>query len=133
MEITVSARHMDVSSALRAAAEEKIGRLSRFRDGLLRADVHLTQEKNPRIVAREICEVSIEGTGPKLHSKAAAADPFAAIDLAVGKLVQQLEKLKTKTVLKGRQPSRRAAAAADDAVLADDFEEHEPLISTGLR
>ena len=131
MEITVSARHMDVSSALRAAAEEKIGRLSRFREGLLRADVHLRQEKNPRIAAREICEVSIEGTGPTLHSKAVADDPFAAIDVAVGKLAQQLQKVKTKTVLKGRHPSRRAAAPPESTLPLD--EDDRELIRAGLR
>lgn len=130
MEITVSARHMDIPTALRAAAEEKIGRLSRFREGLLRADVHLSQERNPRISAREMCEVSIEGTGPKLHSKATAADPYAALDAAVGKLAQQLQKVKTKTVLKGRQPSRRSTGPAE---AGEPLDEDGELIHTGLR
>ena len=58
MEITVSARHIDISPALRAAAEEKIGRLSRFLDGMDRAEVHFSEERNPRIAAKEVCEVT---------------------------------------------------------------------------
>ena len=90
MEITVSARHIDISPALRAAAEEKFGRLSRFGDGFERAEVHFVEERNPRIAAREVCEVTVEGGGRRLRAKAAAADTFAAIDLVVEKLEHQL-------------------------------------------
>jgi putative sigma-54 modulation protein len=98
LEITVSARHTDISPALRAAAEEKIGRLSRFLDGMDRAEVHFSEEHNPRISAKEVCEVSLEGGGHHVRCKAAAADGFAAIDLAVEKLEHQLYKLKSKLV-----------------------------------
>jgi putative sigma-54 modulation protein len=98
LEITVSARHTDISPALRAAAEEKIGRLSRFLGGMDRAEVHFSEEHNPRISAKEVCEVSLEGGGHHVRCKAAAADGFAAIDLAVEKLEHQLYKLKSKLV-----------------------------------
>ncbi|MEX2293790.1 MAG: ribosome-associated translation inhibitor RaiA [Acidimicrobiales bacterium] len=114
MDITVSARHMDISPALRAAAEDKIGRLSRFQDDLHRGEVHFSEERNPRISDKEVCEVSLEGGGHHLRCKVAAADPFAAIDLAVAKLEQQLHKLKTKTVLRTHQGPRHS-----DQVLAD--------------
>lgn len=110
MDITVSARHIEISTALRAAAEEKIGRLSRFQDGILRAEVHFSEERNPRIAnKKEVCEVSMEGGGHHVRCKVAAADPFAAIDLAVSKLEQQLHKLKIKQVLRTQQGPRRAA------------------------
>ena len=98
MEITVSARHIDISPALRAAAEEKLGRLSRFGDGFERAEVHFVEERNPRIADREVCDVILEGRGRRLRAKAAAADAFAAVDLVVAKLEHQLHSLKTKVV-----------------------------------
>jgi ribosomal subunit interface protein len=109
VDITVSARHIEVSPALRAAAEEKIGRLGRFLDEILRAEVHFSEERNPRINANEVCEVSMEGGGHHVRCKAAAADPFAAIDLAVEKLEQQLHKLKSKQDLRAHQGLRRAS------------------------
>ena len=112
MDITVSARHMDISPALRAAAEDKIGRLSRFQEEIRRAEVHFDEERNPRIPDKEICEVSMDGGGHHLRCKVAAADPFAAIDLAVAKLEQQLHKVKTKKVLRTHQGPRHAAAVA---------------------
>lgn len=115
MEITLSARHMDISPALRAAAEDKIGRLSRFQDGLLRAEVHFSEERNPRISEKEVCEVTMDGGGHHLRCKVAAADPFVAIDLAVAKLEQQLYKLKTKQVLRSHQGPRRSEPVLADA------------------
>ena len=108
----MSARHTDVSPALRAAAEEKIGRLGRLLGGMDRAEVHFSEEHNPRIVDKEVCEVSLEGGGHHLRCRAAAADGFAAIDLAVAKLAHQLHKAKTKQVpRKARRPEVEPAAS----------------------
>lgn len=114
MDITVSARHMEISGAMRQAADEKIGRLSRFTDGLLRAEVHFSEEKNPRIVEKEVCEVTLIGPRDHLRAKAASDDPFAAIDLAVAKLEQQLRKAKVRNVLRNHHGPRRAAVPVDD-------------------
>jgi ribosomal subunit interface protein len=122
LEITVSARHTAISPALRAAAEEKIGRLSRFLDGMERAEVHFSEEHNPRIAAKEVCEVSIEGRGHHVRCRAAAADGFAAIDLAVEKLEHQLYKLKSKLVpRKARrgEPGLAPETDADDETLVE--------------
>lgn len=96
MEVTVSARHTEVPERLRLLAEEKIGRLDRFVDGMERAEVHFTEHKNPRIADREQCEVTIEGHGHHIRCKVAAPDGYVAVDRAVAKLEQQLHKLKTK-------------------------------------
>ena len=72
MEITVSARHIDISPALRAAAEEKFGRLRRFGGEIERAEVHFVEERNPRISEREVCEVTFETRGRRVRARAAA-------------------------------------------------------------
>lgn len=112
MEITVSARHTEVSEALRRSAEEKIGRLSRYLEGMDRAEVHFLEERNPRIADKEICEVVLEGHGHHVRCKVAAPDGFTAIDKAVNKLEHQLRKLKTK--LQRRHHGPRPATAAGD-------------------
>jgi ribosomal subunit interface protein len=116
VEITVSARHIDISPALRAAAEEKFGRLSRFGAGLERAEVHFVEEQNPRIAAREVCEVTVEGKGLRVHARAAAADAFAAIDLALEKVAHQLVSKKTKVVARRHALPRGVVLAAADEV-----------------
>ena len=109
LEITVSARHTEVSDALRLAAVEKIGRLSRFLEGMDRAEVHFSEERHRRIADREVCEVVLEGHGHHVRCKVTAPDGFAAVDRAVDKLEHQLHKLKTKLHrrghgARGRQP-----------------------------
>lgn len=96
MEVTVSARHTEVPERLREVATEKIGRLSRFVEGMDRAEVHFTTHRNPRIAEPELCEVTLEGHGHHVRAKVAAADGYVAIDKAVAKLEHQLQKLKTK-------------------------------------
>lgn len=112
MEVTVSARHIEISPALRAAAESKFGRLSRFGSRFERAEVHFLEERNPRIAAREVCEVTVEGGGRRVHARAAASDAFAAIDLALEKLAHQLLNQKSKVNAR-RHAAPRGIALTD--------------------
>jgi putative sigma-54 modulation protein len=119
LDVTVSSRHVELTAALRSAAEERIGRLSRYLDGMDRAEVHFLEERNPRIAdKKDVCEVTIEGHGHHVRTKVAAGDPFSAVDAAAQKLEHQLHKLKTKLV--GRSHPRRAAKAETNGALLDD-------------
>jgi putative sigma-54 modulation protein len=106
VEITVSARNTEVSPALREAVEDKIGRLARKAHGLDRAAVHFSEERNPRIAEREICEVMLDGHGHMIRCRVTGPDTFVVVDRATAKLEQQIEKAKTKMM------RRRVVAAA---------------------
>jgi putative sigma-54 modulation protein len=107
LDVTVSSRHVELTAALRSAATERIGRLAKYLDGMDRAEVHLFEERNPRIAdKKDVCEVTLEGHGHHVRTKVAAGDPFAAVDAAAQKLEHQLHKLKTKLV--GRSHPRRS-------------------------
>jgi ribosomal subunit interface protein len=85
-----------------------------------RAEVHFSEERNPRIAAKEVCEVSLDGRGHHVRCKVAAADGFAAVDLAVEKLEHQLYRLKSKLVpRKARRSEPRPTALEDDVALVD--------------
>jgi putative sigma-54 modulation protein len=106
VDVQVSARKVQLSPALRAAVETKLGRLDRYLRGEHRAEVHFLEERNGRIAdKRDVCEVLIDGAGHHLRARVAAPDPFAAIDAAVTKLEHQLHKVKTR--VNGRGASRR--------------------------
>jgi len=125
VQVTVSRRHTEVSDALRVMAEEKIGRLDRFVEGLDYAEVHFSEHKNPRISDKEVCEVTIEGHGHHVRCKVQAPDGFQAVDKAYEKLEHQLHKLKTK--LSRRNHGRPKAHKKVDALgaVAVAFPEEE--------
>ena len=106
MEVSIQCRHVEVSEPLRAAAREKVIRLSRHLNGWDHAEIHFSEERNPRIADREVCEVTLRGHGHVLRAKAAAPDAMAAVDRVVSKLEHQMAKLKTK--LSRRSQGRRA-------------------------
>jgi len=119
MEVTVSARHTEIPERLRLSAEEKIGKLGRFVEGMDRAEVHFTTHRNPRIAEPELCEVTLEGHGHFVRAKTSGADGYVAVDKAVAKLEQQLHKLKTKLQRQKKGSGKRIAPPADAAPLED--------------
>jgi putative sigma-54 modulation protein len=124
LDIAIRSRNVEVSEALRTTVEEKVTRLTRFLDGMERADVVFSEERNPRIAEKEVCEVTMVGHGHIVRAKAAASDTFAAVDRVVDKLEHRMEKLKGKLI--GRSHPRRhgsvefaarSAAATEEADL----------------
>ena len=113
MDVSVSARQVELTPALRTAIVEKIGRLDRFLDGMERAEVHLFEERNPRIADKDVCEVTLEGHGHHVRVKAVAGAPLAAVDVAVAKLEQKLHRLKTKLGVPKRRGGRAPSGPGD--------------------
>jgi putative sigma-54 modulation protein len=123
VDVTVSSRNVEITPALRATATEKIGRLDRFLDGMDRAEVHFVEERNPRISAKDVCEVTLEGHGHHVRVKVAASDPFAAIDAAVDKLEHRLTRLKTRLVDRHHHQRHRVATNGDVPLVDDDADD----------
>lgn len=132
MDVSVTSRRVELTEALRETAVEKIGRLSRFVDGMERAEVRFLEDKGERVPHKKsLCEVTLTGHGHHVRVKVAAADPFAALDVAVKKLEQQLHKLKTRVLSRSRpRPGRPAPdkATAIDEGVSDHAEEAEPAL-----
>jgi putative sigma-54 modulation protein len=124
MQVTISHRKAEFSPRLEEVTREKIGRLDKYLDGMERADVRFTEEKNPRLAdKREVCEVTMVGHGHTVRCKVAAPDGFTAVDLAVDKLEHQLHKLKTKLVRRNhggvKAPRANGAAGAAGAEIEE--------------
>lgn len=130
MRIAIRHRNIDVPDDLRAAIEGKLTRLARHlggEDNVDQADVHFTEERNPRIADKEVCEVTLhaKGPGPIVRAKAAAPEQLQAVDRVIEKLEHRLEKVKGRLSARSHprrppsvdsQPDRaRAHGAVDDA------------------
>jgi ribosomal subunit interface protein len=95
MEIVVRGRNVEVPEHYRTHVEDKVGSLDRF-DGklkILRVDVELFHEKNPRQSAHcQRVEITLRGKGPVVRAEADAPDFYAALDTACSKLDARLRR-----------------------------------------
>ena len=138
MDVSISARHVNVTPRLEEVIHEKIGELDRYLDALEYASVHFDQARNPRIADKEFCEIVLKGRGHHLRCKVRAPDPFTAIDLAEAKLLRQIRKLRTKlhrrhhgtgaTIRSGVDAQLSNVALVDQMVDLDVEEERIPQI-----
>ena len=121
MDISISSRHTAITPGLEEAVRTKIGQLDRYLDYLDTAEVHFDEARNPRIVDRETCEVTLTGHGHNLRCKVNAPDAFIAVDLAEAKLERQIRKLRTKLQIRhrGRGDTIRAGAVAESEPAPD--------------
>jgi putative sigma-54 modulation protein len=139
MQVSVSSRHTELPTELRAVATEKIGRLDRFLEGMDRAEVHFTEELSRRKDDRQMCEVTLEGHGHHVRCKVSAADAMTAVDRAVDKLEHQLTKLKSRKSRKGAASGARRSQPAGPGRMADHIgadgdgagEDDEPSMADG--
>jgi len=128
MEIVVRGRNVEVPDHFRTHVEDKVGQLERFDGKVIRIDVELLHEKNPRQAANcQRVEITLRGKGPVARAEASAPDFYAALELAAGKLENRMRRANDRRrVHHGRRtpPSVRVdAAPVDEAVppvLTDD-------------
>ncbi len=99
MQISVVGRHMEVTDAIRAYAEEKVGKAAKVHNREeMQVDVVLHVEKNPAQKNRDVAEVTARMKGVTVRAEEAAPDMYAAIDLVSEKLERQMRKYKTKLI-----------------------------------
>ena len=98
MDISISHRNVTVPSELRQAVDEKVGHLDRYLDHLERAEVRFVEQPHKRVDQREICEVTLTGSGTVVRARAMAGDCMAALDTVMDKLIRQLERRKGRLI-----------------------------------
>jgi putative sigma-54 modulation protein len=96
MDIRIKGRNIHVTEALKGYAHEKMSRLPHFLGDLIRAEVELSVEKNPRIENSQVAEVTIFTQGPVVRGKESAPDMYAAIDLVIDKIERQVKRYKSR-------------------------------------
>ncbi|MEV4107652.1 ribosome-associated translation inhibitor RaiA [Nonomuraea sp. NPDC049695] len=94
MDIIVKGRHTGVSDRFRDHVTTKLARIERLDNKLIRVDVEVSKERNPRLAdQRERVELTIHSRGPAIRAEASADDRFTALDMALDKLEGRLRRL----------------------------------------
>ncbi|MEV4562691.1 ribosome-associated translation inhibitor RaiA [Nonomuraea sp. NPDC049421] len=144
MDIIVKGRHTGVSERFRDHVTTKLARIERLDNKLIRVDVEVSKERNPRLAGqRERVELTIHSRGPAIRAEASADDRFAALDLALDKLEGRLRRLAdrrkvhhgnhcppsvaeiTRTLPGAVEPAPRAQTAVPQQAEAEEDERQE--------
>ena len=99
MEINIVGVGVSVSDRFRTVAEEKSARIETLAPRAQRLDVKVTHRAyHNGLREDETVELTLTGKGPIVRAEAVDGDKFAALDIAVDKLTEQLRRAKEKRV-----------------------------------
>ncbi|MET9954957.1 ribosome-associated translation inhibitor RaiA [Streptomyces sp. NPDC006339] len=118
MDIVVKGRKTEVPERFRKHVAEKLNleKIQKLDGKVISLDVEVSKEHNPRQADRsDRVEITLHSRGPVIRAEAAAADPYAALDLAHGKLEARLRKQHDKRFTR-RGSGRLSAAEVADVV-----------------
>ena len=113
MDIVVKGRNVEVPDHYRVHVSEKLQKIERYDQKIIRVDVELFHERNPR--QSDHCqrlEITCVSRGPVVRAEACASDFYSALDCAIAKLDGRLRRMADRRrVHRGRRAPVSVAAA----------------------
>ncbi len=111
MEIVVQGRNVIVPEHYRQHIAEKLAKLERYDHKIIRTDVELQHEKNPRQHGScQHVEITCRTRGPVVRSEACAEDFYKALDIAAERLERRFRQAADRRrVHHGRRTPRSLA------------------------
>jgi ribosomal subunit interface protein len=121
VDIVVKGRKTEVPERFRKHVAEKLEKIQKLDGKVISLDVEVSKEHNPRQADRsDRVEITLRTRGPVVRAEASARDPYAALDLAAGKLEARLRKAADKRrVHRGGSRSPMSVAAATAPLAAE--------------
>ena len=104
MEFKIKGRNMDLNDELKDRAEKKIkDKMLKYFDRIIKIEVELTLEKNPKIALNNLIEVTVFTGGEVLRAESSGSDMFEAIDKVSNKLERLIKRFRDKLIQRGRK------------------------------
>ena len=123
MDVVVRGRNVEVPGHYRQHVTEKISRVERYDHKIIRVDVELYHERNPRQSSScQRVEVTCKTRGPVVRSEASAGDFYSALDVAVNKLQTRLRRAADRRRVHRGSRTPMSVATATGAVSLDGVE-----------
>ena len=115
MKFNIVGKNIEVTEGLRAAVEDKIGKLEKFFTEDTEVHVTLSVEKD-----RQKIEVTIPVKGNIIRSEQVSSDMYVSIDLVEEIIERQLKKYKTKIVDKQQTAESFSQMYVDNNYMEDE-------------
>ncbi|MDA2915714.1 ribosome-associated translation inhibitor RaiA [Nitrospinae bacterium AH_259_B05_G02_I21] len=97
MQVSVTARRLEMTPELKTFAEEKVRKITKHLDRVIDAHIVLSVEKY-----RHAAEVTINVNGFLIHGEEVSSDIYTSIEQVMHKIDAQIKKYKSKLIKKGR-------------------------------
>lgn len=131
MNLILRTRGTDLNDRLREYAQDKLGRADRIFGRIIKMEVELACEPNPRVKDGHRVEVTAKAPGATLRAHGGGADFYTAIDQAADRLERQLRRFKGRLTdnHRGRNNSSAPASGVPDRVAGENVDGGEPVIT----
>jgi putative sigma-54 modulation protein len=107
MNIAIKATNLELTPAIKEYAEEKVGNLGKFIDPI-EAKIELERDRKHHSGEVFRAEITLVMGGKLLRADATAEDMYAAIDLTIPKIKEQISKFKDKRTTLQKRGARTA-------------------------
>ena len=118
MQYIISGKNIDVTEGLKAAVQDKLGKLERYFTPETEVHVTLSVEKE-----RQIIEITIPMKGNIVRAEQVSDDMYVSIDLVEEIIERQLRKYKNKIV-----DQQQSAVSLSKAFVEEDIEDEIKII-----
>lgn len=125
MKVTVIAKNIELTPALKEMVEKKLKKLDRYFEASVSARATLSVQKN-----RQIVEVTIPFNGVILRVEESTEDMYKSIDLVEEKIERQIRKQRTKLSRRNSGNSLRYAELAATDSKNSEEEEEKKIVRT---
>ena len=121
MDILVRGRNVEVPDHFRQRVAEKLQRVERFDHKIIRVDVELYHERNPRQSGScQRVEITYKSRGPVVRAEACAADFYSALDLSVTKIEGRLRRSADRRRVHHGMRTPTSVAVATSSIMAGE-------------
>jgi len=111
MRYTITGRNLEVTSGLRSAVEEKLGKLERYFNPDTEAIVTLSVQKDKQKI-----EVTIPVKGSMIRAEESSSDMYVSIDLVEEIIERQIKRYKKKLIDK-----KQSAQSFSDLFISEEY------------
>lgn len=112
MDVVVSGRHCTVTEDFRSHVQERVTRIERLRERVIRVEVEVSADNARNPDQDTSVQITLVSKGPAVRAESSAHDKMAAFERALDKLTAQLRKAHDRRAVHhrgGRLPLREVA------------------------
>lgn len=124
MKVSITGRHMNVHETIKTYAQEKAQRLERYFEQLRSVEIVFSTEGDNKLVEM----IAVPRRGDPIVGQTTHEDQFAAVDLLIDKMYNQLHKLKEKLEDKRKRSGRMPLPPSEVQEVEERLESYQEVV-----